>query len=221
MANYIFSDQELQIAKAFASKRTQDAAHYARRGNDPQKVFADVVNGALAEIAVHRALSNQFPQAFVPHPDLTYHTVKKKSWEPDFRIRFGKDGNNAVVKGHVKSWLTGRFGGNIKDSFTFQKGTGNHADRDIARIRPGGNATDLFIPVVNKLQDYENGVIDSVDSCAIADCCTVYGPFGMQDIVDANLWKPPKKKTLRTFKRVLYLNDIFENIAVVENITFV
>lgn len=221
MADYTFSDQDLQIARAFASKRTQDAAHYARRGNDPQKVFADVVNGALAEIAVHHALRRMYPKASVPPPDLTFKSVKKKSWDPDFQIRFGKDGNNAVVKTHVKSWLAGRFGGNIKDSFTFQKDTGRHRDRDIARIRPGGNATDLFIPVVNKLQDYENGVIDSVDSCAIADCCTVYGPFGMQDIVDANLWKPPKKLALRAFKRVLYLHDIFENIAVVENIHFV
>ena len=35
----------------------------------------------------------------------------------------------------------------------------------------------------------------------IADCCTVYGPYGMQDTVDANLWKEPKKPTLRACKR--------------------
>lgn len=221
MADYTFSDEERQRAMAFGRARAQDSGHYAKRGNNPEKVYVDVTNGALAEIAVYHALRKMLPKASVPPPDLTYHNVKKKSWDPDFRIRFGKDGNNAVVKGHVKSFLTGRFGGNIKDSFMFQKGTGNHADRDISLIRRGGNATDLFIPVVNKLQDYEKGVIDSVDLYAIADCCTVYGPFGMQDIVDKNLWKPPKKTCLRATKRVLYLDDIFKNIAVVENITFV
>ena len=218
MAHYSYTEQDMNVAKFFASKRAQDAAHYAKRGNNPKKVYADVANGALAEIAVHRALSATFPQAFVPQPDLAYKSVRKKSWEPDFMIRFGKEEQNVSVKCHVKSFLTGRFGGNIKDSFMFQKGHGNHADRDISLICKGGNVLDLFVPVVNRVQDFESGVLDSVETNAIADCCTVYGPYSMQDIVDKNLWKKPKKKSLHAYKRVLYLDDIWKNIPVVNNI---
>lgn len=221
MANYSFSDEDVRVVKCFASKRAQDAAHYAKRGNNPEKVYADVANGALSEIAAYKALSCAFPDAFVSKPDLAYKSVKKKSWDPDFLIKFGKDDHSALVKCHVKSFLTGRFGGNIKDSFMFQKGAGNHADRDISRIQSGGNSTDLFIPVVNRVQDYESGIIDSVETSAIADCCTVYGPYSMQDIVNENLWEKPKKKSLQAFKRVLYLDAIWKNIAVVENISIV
>ena len=164
MADYRFSDEELQRAKAFGRARAQDSGHYAKRGNLPEKVYADVTNGALAEIAVYHALGKMFPKASVPTPDMTYHTVKKKSWDPDFSIRFGKDGNNAAVKCHVKSFLTGRFGGNIKDSFMFQKGTGNHADRDISLIRRGGKpAHGCGLPPITELRQYSDTGVDAVE----------------------------------------------------------
>lgn len=220
MASYTYTSSDLAVATQFANRRQHDSSHYAKRGNVPEKVWADCVNGALAEIAAYKALSALFDNATVDQPDFEYYAQRDKNWDPDLKVRFQKldEEEEVAVKTHVKSFLAGRFGNRIKESFMFQKNSGMHADRDIAQIQINGNALDLFVPVVNRVQAYEDHLIPKVDTTGIADCCTVYGPFSMQDIVTQKMWKPPKIERLRKTKQVVYLHEIFKKLSCVESI---
>lgn len=210
--DYPFSAQQVAAARAFASDRlpTSLDCYKNRRANQNQdKVFADIANGALAEMAAEHMLRLVFEASAtsISGPDFTvYETAAEKSFDPDMTMVFG----DTTVKTHVKSFFTSRKT-NYEPSFCFQKTEGDrHTDKDLAHIKKGGNALDLLVVVLVKDSHYERGDWANAGVDGIGDCCTAYGPFSVQDIVDNDLWRAPYSVRVQNNKRVLYLKDLLE-----------
>lgn len=217
--DYTFSDTQLATARAFAEDRlpTSLRCYKNRRANrDETKIFADIANGALAEMAAEHMLRAMFESSAssISSPDFTvYETAAEKSFDPDMTMMFG----DATVKTHVKSFFTSRKT-NYKPSFCFQKAEGErHTDKDLAHIVKGGQALDLLVVVLVKDSHYERGDWASAGIDGIGDCCTAYGPFSMQDVVDMDLWRAPYSVRVKNNKRVLYLHDLLK-LHVVEEV---
>ena len=89
-------------------------------------------------------------------------------------------------------------------------------DKDLAHIVIGGAALDLPIVVVVKDSFYETDWTNA-DPENIGNCCTAFGPFSLQDVVDNDLWRDPYSVRVKNNKRVLYLSDLLK-LNVVESI---
>lgn len=208
---YIFSEEERRIAKAFAGDRlSTDASKncYGNRGNDTRrhKLFSDIANGALAEMAAYHLLVELYPNAEVVPPDFTVYAVKNKSFDPDITLFL--NGRKERVKTHVKSFFKSRYV-DFAPSFCFQKVRGRrHTDKDLSHLKKGGDATDLLVSAMVYDSHFENGDFANADPDKVGDCCDLYGPYAMQDVEDESLWKPPYIAKLAKTKRVLYLEDL-------------
>lgn len=208
---YEFTEEERRIAKAFANDRLSTNASincYGSRGNDTrrQKLFSDIANGALAEMAAYKLLVQLYPYAEVVPPDFNVYDVKNKSFDPDITL-FLND-KKERVKTHVKSFFESRHT-DFDTSFCFQKVKGRrHTDKDLSHLKKGGDATDLLVTAVIYDSHYENGDFANVDPDRVGDCYEIYGPYAMQDVEDESLWRPPYIAKLAKTKRVLYLKDL-------------
>lgn len=207
--DYSFSEAQRSAAKAFARKRlpTSLACYKSRRANrNEDKIFSDIANGALGEMAAEHMLQTMFGASAtrISSPDFTVYETSEKSFDPDMTMAFG----DTKIKTHVKSFFGSRQT-NYKPSFCFQKVKGeSHVDKDLAHIVKGGEALDLLVVVLMKDSFWENGDWCNADFENVGNCCTAYGPFAMQDVVDNDLWRAPYSVRVKNNKRVLYLDDL-------------
>jgi len=215
--DYCFSKAQVSAARAFAQARlrTSLACYKSRRANrNEDKIYSDIANGALGEMAAEHMLQTQFANAdAISSPDFSVYETADKTFDPDLVMTFG----DTNIKTHVKSFYASRQT-NYKPSFCFQKVKGeSHTDKDLAHLVKGGQATDLLVVVLVKDSFYENGDWANADPENIGNCCTVFGPFAMQDVEDEELWRAPYSVRVKNNKRVLYLGDLLE-LKVVESI---
>lgn len=216
--DYSFSKAQVTTARAFARDRlpTSLACYKSRRANrNEDKIFADIANGALGEMAAEHMLRVVFGNATsISSPDFAVYETAEKSFDPDMTMVFG----DTKIKTHVKSFFGSRRT-NYKPSFCFQKIKGeSHVDKDLAHIVKGGEATDLLVVVLVKDSAWERGDWGNADPENIGDSCTAFGPFAMQDVVDGDLWREPYSVRVKNNKRVLYLEDLLQ-LNVIESIT--
>ena len=226
---YKVTEAELEIARSFAERRaTESKDFYTKRGNDPKLVYANCVNGIVAEFKAKEWLDQQFPQHRVSEVVQVYND--RPNWNPDLTItlrdRNGDETGDEVYV-HVKSFVVGKYpefpdeNGNDRwvtpRSFMFQKTNlgGGHGDADMARIQTGGDSTDLLIGAIMSCEGKKKVPLD-----AIGDTCQLTGPFIMQQAVDLNLWKPPASRSpyMQKTKRVLWLDDLLTQVDVCLNI---
>ena len=216
--DYSFSDAQRDAARAFARDRlpTSLVCYKSRRANrNEDKIYSDIANGALGEMAAEHMLKTVFGSyaTSVSSPDFTVYETAEKSFDPDMVMTFG----DTKIKTHVKSFFGSRRT-NYKPSFCFQKVKGeSHVDKDLAHIVKGGEATDLLVVVLVKDSAWERGDWTNADCENIGNCCTAFGPFAMQDVVDEDMWREPYSVRVKNNKRVLYLEDLL-TLQVVESI---
>jgi len=223
---YTFTEKQRLAAREFAAASLSDGARskcYGNRGNDTrsEKLFSDIANGALAEIAGKSLVELVSPkEAKVSEPDFTVHKVNKKSFDADITLEFvHKDGNKDQVNVLVKSFFKSR-NVDFAPSFCFQKVSGRrHTDKELSHLKQGGDSTDVLVVALVMDSRFENGDWANADPEKVGDCCVVYGPFAMQDVEDQSLWRDPYIKKLARYKRVLYLDDLL-TLRPVESITF-
>ena len=215
--DYSFSDSQTNAARVFARARlpTSLGCYKSRRANhDEDKIYSDIANGALGEMAAEHMLQTVFGSyaTSVSSPDFTVYETAEKSFDPDLVMTFG----DTKIKTHVKSFFGSRRT-NYKPSFCFQKVKGeSHVDNELAHIVKGGEALDLLIAVVVHDSFYESGDWTNADQENIGNCCTAFGPFSLQDVEDNDLWRQPYSVRVRNNKRVLYLEDLL-TLKVVES----
>lgn len=101
------TDEDIAIATDFADKRSADTALYQKRGGFKP---SDIINGALAEIAVHRKFKQKFPD--ISEPDFKIYKKREKSFKADlsagdkhFHVK-GQSISSAVK--YTASWLMQR-----------------------------------------------------------------------------------------------------------------
>ena len=221
MLMHAFTDEERALARAFAEKSKNRGKFYARkRASRSGKTETDIENGALGEMAARRLLVSLFGEhATVSEVDLEVYDVSRKSWEPDFTVTFAPHVNSPEpIRVHVKMFVCDRYP-HIPPSWMFQKsGRGDQCDKDLMRLKPGGDATDWLVGVLGCGNDPAkrdwNG---RVKETAIADYGVVYGPYQMQTIVDKELWREPEAETLQEKgnRRVLWALDLQENVPAI------
>lgn len=214
---YSFSEAQTTAARAFAQERlpTSLACYKSRRANrNEDKIYSDIANGALGEMAAEHMLRTLFQNAtHISSPDFAVYETAGKSFDPDMMMTFG----DTSIKTHVKSFFCSRRT-NYKPSFCFQKVKGeSHVDKDLAHIVKGGEATDLLVVVLVKDSAWERGDWGNADPENIGDSCTAFGPFAMQDVVDGDMWREPYSVRVKNNKRVLYLEDLLK-LNVIESI---
>lgn len=210
-----FTCDEMQSCAQFAALRYEQSGDYYReRHSRPEKVKADTTNGTLGEIAAQRALVEQFGHtATVSEVDFTLYKGKQKTWDPDLYVTFRGYEAHAPIRVQVKTHVCNRYRGAIPKSFMFQKpGTGAHEDKHLAQIKVGGSSTDWFMGVLGYVKDKSklarNGC---VRDDAVADFGVVVGPYSLQSIVDAGIWRPPEAASLnlkQCKKQCLWLEDL-------------
>lgn len=207
--DYSFSDAQRDAARAFARDRlpTSLGCYKSRRANrNEDKIYSDIANGALGEMAAEYMLKTVFGSyaTSVSSPDFAVYETAEKSFDPDMVMTFG----DTRIKTHVKSFFGSRQT-NYKPSFCFQKVKGDsHVDKDLAHIVKGGEALDLLVVVLVKDSAYESGDWTNADCENIGNCCTAFGPFSLQDVEDNDLWRDPYSVRVKNNKRVLYLEDL-------------
>lgn len=207
--DYSFSDAQRDAARAFARDRlpTSLGCYKSRRANrNEDKIYSDIANGALGEMAAEYMLKTVFGTAAtsISSPDFAVYETAEKSFDPDMVMTFG----DTRIKTHVKSFFGSRQT-NYKPSFCFQKVKGDsHVDKDLAHIVKGGEALDLLVVVLVKDSAYESGDWTNADCENIGNCCTAFGPFSLQDVEDNDLWRDPYSVRVKNNKRVLYLEDL-------------
>jgi len=213
-----FTAEECALARDFAEKSKSRGKFYAaKRASRSRKTTTDIENGALGEFAAQRLLRNMFGEhADVTQVDLEVYEVRQKSWDPDLTVTFIQDGDSLEpIRVHVKTFVCDRYP-HIPPSWVFQKGGGgDQCDKDLARIKPGGNATDWFIGVLGCVSDPEKRKSDGLArETAVADYGVVYGPYQMQTIVDNKMWREPEAVTLQNMgnRRVLWALDLQEQV---------
>ena len=216
---YDFSAQETEACARFAALRyAQSGNYYKQRHSKQNKVQADTTNGTLGEIAAQRALVQQFgDHAIVSEVDFTLYEGKQKSWNPDLYVTFRGYETHPPVRVQVKMHVCNRYKGTMPKSFMFQKpGTGAHEDKHLADIKVGGDSTDWFMGVLGYVKDESKLSWDgTVRNDAVADFGVVVGPYPLQSIVDANIWRAPEAPTLKEKqckKQCLWLRDLEERI---------
>lgn len=210
-----FSPEETEACARFAERRYEQSGDYYReRHSKPGKVKADTTNGTLGEIAARRALVQQFGDAAtVSEVDFTLYEGKQKTWDPDLYVTFRGYETHAPIRVQVKTHVCNRYRGTVPKSFMFQKpGTGAHEDKHLAKIQVGGDSTDWFVGVLGYVKDKNKLAWDgSVRDDAVADFGLVVGPYPLQSIVDADIWRPPEAASLNAEqckKQCLWLQDL-------------
>ena len=219
VSRHDFSAPEVEACTRFAELRYQQSADYYReRHSSPGKVKADTTNGTLGEIAAKSALENMFGDAAtVSDVDFTLYEGKQKKWDPDLYVTFRGYEAHDPLRVQVKMHVCNRYHGKVPTSFMFQKpGTGKHEDKHLAKIVPGGNSTDWFVGVLGYVRDHSKLTWDgTVRHDAVADFGVVYGPYPMQKIVDADIWRAPEAISLNAEqckKQCLWLKDLEDYI---------
>ena len=206
-----FTAEEQRVCTAFADRRAKrDRRYYEKRNSKGSKVWADIKNGALGEIAAFHALSRGFGDAAtIPPPDFELYTVRHKSWDPDLFVHFR--GYEEPVRAQVKTHVCHRYNNTVPRSFVFQR-AGNGAHEDKQGLVPGGDSSDWLVGVLGFVTDpcklAPNG---SVRCDATADFAVVCGPYPMQSIVNQNLWRPLSHRRLRAScskKECVWLADL-------------
>lgn len=102
------SQEDIDEATEFAKKRSGDVALYEKRGGFKP---SDIVNGAVAEIAVFKTLKDFFPN--LTKPDFNIYEKSKKTFNADLK----SDDEFFHVKGqsvtsaarYTESWLMQKF----------------------------------------------------------------------------------------------------------------
>lgn len=102
------SEEEVEVALEFAAKRSGDVAVYESRGGFKS---SDIVNGALAEIAVFNVLVDLFPD--VTEPDFNIYDKSRKTFDADLKagdLHFHVKGQSiSSAERYTESWLMQRF----------------------------------------------------------------------------------------------------------------
>ncbi len=107
------SEDDVNTAEDFTKKRSGDVAVYEARGGFKT---SDILNGALAEIAVHKVLKEMFPE--VTEPDFAIYDRTKKSFNADLaagdKFFHVKGQSISSAERYTESWLMQRFDPIIK-----------------------------------------------------------------------------------------------------------
>ena len=106
LMDYSFSDSQTNAARVFARARlpTSLVCYKSRRANSNEdKIYSDIANGALGEMAAEHMLQTVFGSyaTSVSSPDFTVYETAEKSFDPDLVMTFG----DTKIKTHVKSFL--------------------------------------------------------------------------------------------------------------------